>query len=95
MKLLNDFIQRFVSCEWRRRRLFFSSYFSSLRTKSILIALGLGDVYQIGMDHVYSETSWWTMTSGGGVRGVPEAWIRMQKCTENITRSTEPLKGHG
>ncbi len=38
---------------------------------------------KLASDDVYSETSWWTMTSGGGVRGVPEAWIRMQKGTEN------------
>ncbi len=38
---------------------------------------------KLASDDVYSETSWWTMTSGGGVRDVPEAWIRMQKGTEN------------
>ncbi len=38
---------------------------------------------KLASDDVYSETSWWTMTSGAGLGGVPEAWIRMKKRTEN------------
>ncbi len=38
---------------------------------------------KLASDDVYSEISWWTMASGGGVRGVPKACIRMQKGTEN------------
>ncbi len=52
---------------------------------------------KLALDDVYSETSWWTMTSGGGVKGVPEAWIRIQKGTgkqiANRTRSTGATKG--
>ncbi len=47
---------------------------------------------KLASDDVYSETSWWTITLGGGVRGVPKASSRMQKCTgKQIMRSTEPL----
>ncbi len=37
---------------------------------------------KLASDDDYSETLWWTMKSGGGVMGVPEAWINMQKGTE-------------
>ncbi len=48
---------------------------------------------KLASDDVYSETSWWTMASGGGVRGVPKAWIRVHKrYGKQITRSTEPRK---
>ncbi len=39
---------------------------------------------KLASDDVYSKTLWGTMTmGGGGVRGVPEVWIRMQKRIEN------------
>ncbi len=45
--------------------------------------LGLGDVYQIGIGRCLE----WNIVMDddigrGGVRGVPQAWIRMQKDTK-------------
>ncbi len=40
---------------------------------------------RLALDDVYSETLQWTMPSWGGELGsVPEAWICIQKGTENI-----------
>ncbi len=52
---------------------------SVVKKKKFII--GLGDVYQIG--DVYSETLWWMMTSGGGVRGVPKVWNPYAEPYEN------------
>ncbi len=47
--------------------------------------LGLGDVYQIGIRRCLQWNIMMDddMGGGGGVRGVPEAWIRLQKGTEH------------
>ncbi len=41
---------------------------------------------KLASDDVYSETSRWTLTLGGGggdLGGVPEAWTHIQKDTGN------------
>ncbi len=45
--------------------------------------IGLGDVYQIGIGRCLQWNIVMDDDIGGGVRGVPEAWIRMQKRMEN------------
>ncbi len=64
----NDFIQQFASP--------YSAIFG------VYHILGLGDVYQTGIGRCLQ---WNIMMDNdiGGVRGVPEAWICMQKGTEN------------
>ncbi len=62
---------------------FSGNWTHDLGVDGIMYYLGLDDVYQIGIRRCLQWNIMMDDGIGGGVRGVPKAWIRMQKGTEN------------
>ncbi len=73
------------SFTWTICRCALQVYIRKLKKKGCLVSLrlGLSDVYQIGIGRCLQwNTVMGRWHRGAGIRGVPKAWIHMQKSTE-------------